>query len=94
VGKTEGWRGSSVTALCGPSRGATPALFTSRPPRASAGASAVDALVEERREGGEIFGDTSAIVPVLVAEPATRRLQALRRPGPVMLVWWGDVDDH
>lgn len=27
------------------------ALFTSQPPRASAGASAVDALMEERREG-------------------------------------------
>jgi prevent-host-death family protein len=27
------------------------ALFTSQPPRASAGASAVDALLEERREG-------------------------------------------
>ena len=27
------------------------ALFSSQPPRASAGASAVDALVEERREG-------------------------------------------
>jgi prevent-host-death family protein len=27
------------------------ALFTSQPPRASAGASAVDALIQERREG-------------------------------------------
>src|SRR5260370_33044447 len=31
--------------------GPTRALFSSQPPRASAGASAVDALIEERRQG-------------------------------------------
>jgi len=35
------------------------------------------------------FWDASAIVPLLVAEPATRRLQALAVKDPTMLVWWG-----
>jgi uncharacterized protein len=36
-----------------------------------------------------IFWDASAIVPLLVAEPTTRRLQALAGRDPDMLVWWG-----
>jgi len=35
------------------------------------------------------FWDASAIVPLLVAEPMTRRVQALARRDPDMLVWWG-----
>lgn len=35
------------------------------------------------------FWDASAIVPLLVAEAATRQLQALGRRDPDMLVWWG-----
>ncbi len=35
------------------------------------------------------FWDTSAIVPLLVAEPASRRLQALAADDSAMLVWWG-----
>jgi uncharacterized protein len=35
------------------------------------------------------FWDASAIVPLLVTEPETRRLQALADRGPDMLVWWG-----
>ena len=35
------------------------------------------------------FWDSSAIVPLLVAEPATRRLQALVANDHAMLVWWG-----
>ena len=35
------------------------------------------------------FWDASAIVPLLVAEAATRRLQALAAEDPDMLVWWG-----
>ena len=35
------------------------------------------------------FWDASAIVPLLVAEPTTRRLQALAGRDPDMLVWWG-----
>lgn len=35
------------------------------------------------------FWDASAIVPLLVAEPATQRVQALARRDPDMLVWWG-----
>jgi predicted nucleic acid-binding protein len=35
------------------------------------------------------FWDASAIVPLLVAEATTRRLQALARRDPDMLVWWG-----
>jgi predicted nucleic acid-binding protein len=35
------------------------------------------------------FWDASAIVPLLVAEPSTRRLQALAAKDPAMLVWWG-----
>jgi len=34
------------------------------------------------------FWDTSAIVPLLVAEPASRRLQALAADDSAMLVWW------
>jgi uncharacterized protein len=34
------------------------------------------------------FWDSSAIVPLLVAEPMTRRLQALAAEDPAMLVWW------
>jgi len=37
------------------------------------------------------FWDASAIVPLLVAEPATRRLQALASRDPDMLVWWGSA---
>jgi uncharacterized protein len=35
------------------------------------------------------FWDASAIVPLLVAEPTTPRLQTLARRDPDMLVWWG-----
>ncbi len=35
------------------------------------------------------FWDASAIVPLLVAEPATRPLQILAAHDPEMLVWWG-----
>jgi predicted nucleic acid-binding protein len=35
------------------------------------------------------FWDASAIVPLLVAERTTRRLQALAAKDPVLLVWWG-----
>lgn len=35
------------------------------------------------------FWDASAIVPLLVAEPTTPRMQALARRDPDMLVWWG-----
>jgi len=35
------------------------------------------------------FWDASAIVPLLIAEPTTRRLQALAGRDPDMLVWWG-----
>jgi uncharacterized protein len=35
------------------------------------------------------FWDASAIVPLLVAEPTTRRLQALVAKDSSMLVWWG-----
>ncbi len=34
------------------------------------------------------FWDASAIVPLLLAEPATETVQALARKDPVMLVWW------
>jgi hypothetical protein len=35
------------------------------------------------------FWDASAIVPLLVAEAPTRRLQAFAASDPDMLVWWG-----
>ena len=35
------------------------------------------------------FWDASAIVPLLVEDPATRRLLTLAAKDPVMLVWWG-----
>jgi uncharacterized protein len=35
------------------------------------------------------FWDASAIVPLLVTEPATRQLQGLAAKDPEMLVWWG-----
>jgi len=35
------------------------------------------------------FWDASAIVPLLVAEAPTRRLQALAAKDSAMLVWWG-----
>lgn len=35
------------------------------------------------------FWDASAIVPLLVAEASTRRLQALAEKDSAMLVWWG-----
>jgi predicted nucleic acid-binding protein len=39
------------------------------------------------------FWDASAIVPLLVAEQSTRRLQALAAKDSAMLVWWGsDVE--
>jgi len=36
-----------------------------------------------------IFWDASAIVPLLVADSTTPRLQALARQDSDMLVWWG-----
>ena len=35
------------------------------------------------------FWDASAIVPLLVTEPSTPRVQALVASDPAMLVWWG-----
>jgi uncharacterized protein len=35
------------------------------------------------------FWDASAIVPLLMHETSTPRLQALAAKDPVMLVWWG-----
>ena len=35
------------------------------------------------------FWDASAIVPLLIAETSTSRLQALAAKDPAMLVWWG-----
>jgi uncharacterized protein len=35
------------------------------------------------------FWDASAIVPLLVAEPTTRRIQELAAKDSAMLVWWG-----
>ena len=35
------------------------------------------------------FWDASAVVPLLVAEAATRSMQALAAKDPEMLVWWG-----
>ena len=37
------------------------------------------------------FWDASAIVPLLVAEELTRRLQALAAKDAAMLVWWGSA---
>jgi predicted nucleic acid-binding protein len=37
------------------------------------------------------FWDASAIVPLLVAERSTRRLQALAANDPAMLVWWASA---
>jgi predicted nucleic acid-binding protein len=34
------------------------------------------------------FWDSSAIVPLLVSEPSTRRLQTLAAQDSAMLVWW------
>ncbi len=38
-----------------------------------------------------IFWDTSAVVPLLVREPATPQVSALLRQGPTPVVWWGTV---
>jgi predicted nucleic acid-binding protein len=35
------------------------------------------------------FWDASAIVPLLIAEPSTRRLQELLKEDSEMFVWWG-----
>jgi uncharacterized protein len=35
------------------------------------------------------FWDASAVVPLLIAEASTRRLQTLAARDPDMLVWWG-----
>lgn len=37
------------------------------------------------------FWDASAIVPLLVAEPTTRRIQELAVKDGEMLVWWGSA---
>lgn len=37
------------------------------------------------------FWDASAIVPLLVAERSTRRLQAIGANDPAMLVWWASA---
>lgn len=38
-----------------------------------------------------IFWDASAIVPLLVAEKTTGRLQLLARRDPDMMAWWGSA---
>lgn len=35
------------------------------------------------------FWDTSAIVPLLVEQAATARMQALATADPLLIVWWG-----
>ena len=35
------------------------------------------------------FWDTSAVVPLCVSEPATRRLRELASADPSLVVWWG-----
>lgn len=35
------------------------------------------------------FWDSSAIVPLLVPQPATKSVEALLNADPTMLVWWG-----
>jgi predicted nucleic acid-binding protein len=35
------------------------------------------------------FWDSSAILPLIVAEPSTESLQAIAREDPAMCVWWG-----
>jgi hypothetical protein len=35
------------------------------------------------------FWDASALVPLIVNEPATKRMQTLAAKDPSMLVWWG-----
>jgi len=35
------------------------------------------------------FWDASAVVPLLVAEPSTERIQATAAANPSMFVWWG-----
>ena len=35
------------------------------------------------------FWDSSAVVPLLIAEPYSKALQAAAVDDPVMLVWWG-----
>ncbi|UYN94209.1 MAG: hypothetical protein KIT25_19540 [Enhydrobacter sp.] len=37
------------------------------------------------------FWDSSALVPLLVAESSTTRLRSLLATDPAMLVWWGSV---
>ena len=37
------------------------------------------------------FWDASAIVPLLVAQKTTARLQALTQSDPELLVWWGSA---
>ena len=37
------------------------------------------------------FWDSSAIVPLLVFEESSRRIQSLAAEDPVMLVWWGSA---
>jgi predicted nucleic acid-binding protein len=37
------------------------------------------------------FWDASAIVPLLVAETTTERVQALAQRDPDMLAWWGSA---
>lgn len=35
------------------------------------------------------FWDTSAVLPLLVTEPASPRMAALARTDPMVVVWWG-----
>jgi uncharacterized protein len=35
------------------------------------------------------FWDSSAIVPLLVEQPSTAKMQALAADDPLLLVWWG-----
>jgi prevent-host-death family protein len=48
----------------------------------------LDALLDERTHRAMRFWDSSAVIPLLVAETASRDIQDLFEADPVMIVWW------
>jgi hypothetical protein len=84
---TEDFCGSSATASCGRAAPRRRRRYSANRRRASRrGHRPSEPSSRNAEKTGEIL-DISAVVPLLIAEASTRRLQALAASDPDILVW-------
>ncbi len=70
-----------------PARRVSAAKLLTGLPVVPAGTGVLEALLEEHAGDREIL-DSSALLPLLVAEPAGEQLRQLMAEDPRLLVWW------